>query len=286
MHDRKIISSKAAIPVLANPSIAQPNGHITTTHLALDMTLAHFQIPIELRIIIKFYFHQAIEKNEDIYESVRCWMVSRSIAVTRYGPISYWDTEGITSMRELFYARNYIFNRDDHLSDEEITLAASLRLFNDSLQHWNVSRVKDMTSMFEGALSFNQNLSSWNTSSAIQMKRMFYHAKSYNGSLHGWNVKSVQDMEEMFAHAESFNQPLNKWETTSTTNMCGMFKGAKSFNQDLRCWDVSSVNNCQDMFYGASSFCSKCCFLNFLPNFGCSSEDKCVEQQLENLENI
>lgn len=62
MHDRKIISSKAAIPVLANPSIAQPNGHITTTHLALDMTLAHFQIPIELRIIIKFYFHQAIEK--------------------------------------------------------------------------------------------------------------------------------------------------------------------------------------------------------------------------------
>ena len=48
------------------------------------------------------------------------------------------------------------------------------RSFNQPLNKWNVSDVKDMESMFEGASSFNQPLNKWNVSKAatIYLARM------------------------------------------------------------------------------------------------------------------
>ena len=34
--------------------------------------------------------------------------------------------------------------------------------FNQPLNNWNVSKVRDMDAMFEGARSFNQPLNNWN----------------------------------------------------------------------------------------------------------------------------
>ncbi len=42
-------------------------------------------------------------------------------------------------------------------------------MFNQPLNSWNVSNVKNMRGMFHGASSFNQPLDRWDTSNVIDM---------------------------------------------------------------------------------------------------------------------
>jgi len=66
--------------------------------------------------------------------------------------------------------------------------------------------------------SFNQPLNDWNVSNVRDMHRMFVNATSFNQPLNTsgnkWNVSNVRDMGEMFWNATSFNQPLNHWNVT------------------------------------------------------------------------
>ena len=43
------------------------------------------------------------------------------------------------------------------------------RSFNQPLNNWDVSNVRDMREMFKGAISFNQSLNKWNVSKAVNM---------------------------------------------------------------------------------------------------------------------
>ena len=45
--------------------------------------------------------------------------------------------------------------------------------------------------MFQGAHSFNQPLNNWNVSNVKDMRIMFYDASSFNQPLNNWNVSSV-----------------------------------------------------------------------------------------------
>ena len=59
------------------------------------------------------------------------------------------------------------------------------------------------------ASSFNQPLNNWNVSKVKDMVFMFYNASSFNQPLNNWNVSNVTDMDSMFYEATSFNQPLH-----------------------------------------------------------------------------
>ena len=91
----------------------------------------------------------------------------------------------------------------------------------------------DPRSMFGGATSFNQPLNNWNVSKVREMNCMFQNATSFNQPLNKWNVSNVRVMCGMFWNARSFNQPLNNWDVSNETDMERMFRGASSFNQPL-----------------------------------------------------
>ena len=126
--------------------------------------------------------------------------------------------------------------------------------FNQTIDHWDVSNVTDMSHMFSSAHTFNQPLEKWNVSNVTNMSQMFWDAKAFNQPLGKWDVSNVTDMSHMFSDANTFNQPLEKWNVSNVTNMESMFGGADAFNQPLEKWNVSNVTNMSWMFVGTRSF--------------------------------
>ena len=68
------------------------------------------------------------------------------------------------------------------------------RSFNQPLNKWNVSKVRKMNSMFNGASSFNQPLNDWNVSNVRNMYKMFNGASSFNQPLHApWYQDGIHE---------------------------------------------------------------------------------------------
>ena len=123
--------------------------------------------------------------------------------------------------------------------------------FNQDIGSWDVSSVNDMTSMFSGASAFNQDIGSWNVSSVTTMKKMFFHYRTdiypgspFNQDIGSWDVSSVTDMRSMFSGAPAFNQDIGSWNVSSVTDMTEMFYYATDFNQDISLWNVNQVYYC------------------------------------------
>ena len=126
--------------------------------------------------------------------------------------------------------------------------------FNEPLNTWDVSNVKDMSYMFNVCSSFNQPLDEWDVSKVKDMYRMFYDCSSFNQPLDSWNVSNVKDMSWMFEGCSSFNQPLDSWNVSNVEYMHSMFSFCSSFNQPLNSWNVYNVRNMEHMFSFCSSF--------------------------------
>ena len=63
-----------------------------------------------------------------------------------------------------------------------------------------------MSEMFCGAISFNQPLENWNVSNVKNMKEMFKGATSFNQPIENWNVPNVVDMRGMLYDANLLNR--------------------------------------------------------------------------------
>lgn len=113
----------------------------------------------------------------------------------------------------------------------------------------DLTRVTNMSSMFDGATELNVSLSHWNTSSVTNMSGVFYGAFKFNGNLSGWNTGNVTNMSEMFRDAFAFNQNIGSWNTSNVTNMSAMFRDAREFNQNIGSWNTGKVTNMSEMFY-------------------------------------
>ena len=59
--------------------------------------------------------------------------------------------------------------------------------FNQDMNNWEVSNVKDMREMFQNAKSFNSDISKWNVSNVLYMSNMFNGAVNFNVYLPAWN---------------------------------------------------------------------------------------------------
>lgn len=115
------------------------------------------------------------------------------------------------------------------------------RSFNGDISNWDVSKVTDMSWMFNQS-QFNGDISGWNTSKVTTMSYMFSQSK-FNKDISGWDVSNVKDMSDMFWQNPNFNQNILPWKTNNVTNMDDMFNSATAFNQNLSGWNVSKVTS-------------------------------------------
>lgn len=93
--------------------------------------------------------------------------------------------------------------------------------FDQPLNSWNTSSVRDMSFMFAGASRFNQPIGSWNTSSVSRMQGMRPVSRGSQGPLTRRNRMEfmVSRRFPRFSGAGRFNQELNGWETQAVVNM-------------------------------------------------------------------
>ena len=120
-----------------------------------------------------------------------------------------------------------------------------------TIQHWNVSGVKDFTGVFAGFQSTRMehlNLSAWDMSSAVTLKDMFHSATYYTGvGLEHWNVSSVEHFNQMFLDAGDFNGNIGEWNVSKGVHFGKMFEQS-GFNASTLSWNLSSAQHVNDMF--------------------------------------
>ena len=180
------------------------------------------------------------------------------LSVDQWGDIE-WD-----AMNRAFHgAINMVINATDapDLSNViNMNLMFQNTTFNDPINHWDVSNVTLMSSLFADSVNFNQDLSSWDTGNVTAMNNMFLRAESFNGNITTWDTSSVNNMLNMFNSATNFNQDISfkpatgAWNVSNVDSLRGVFFRASSFNQDISNWDVSMVESMQSTFQEASSF--------------------------------
>jgi surface protein len=166
----------------------------------------HFTMQVEEGHQLKCF-----ESKEELIDAVDQYRgynhVDMDLASTYGWPIGNWCLRGITDLSDLFYDRQ----------------------FNEDIGKWDVSKVTDMTAMFQNALEFNQDLSLWDTSKVTSMSRMFAMAKSFNSDITKWDVSSVKTTSYMFLHALAFNQDISDWNVEHIQDMERMLRDARTF---------------------------------------------------------
>ena len=150
-----------------------------------------------------------------------------------------------------------------------IVLANSVGLFYNcsnltdisALTDWNVSKVTDMSYMFDGCSNLTDltALASWNVSNVRVMGSMFSGCSKLTDltGLASWEVSKVTNMREMFSGCSNLADitPLTSWNVSKVTNMGSMFNWCSSLTDltALTNWDVSNVTDMSFMFNSCSS---------------------------------
>jgi surface protein len=116
--------------------------------------------------------------------------------------------------------------------------------FNGDVSKWNVSNVKNMIGIFRST-QFNGDISKWDTSNVQNMSSMFERSK-FNGDISKWNTSNVQNMNNLFFNSD-FNGDVSKWDTSNVLCMAGLFRHTL-FNSDISNWNVSNVRNMAYLF--------------------------------------
>jgi surface protein len=116
-----------------------------------------------------------------------------------------------------------------------------------------------MLGMFAKTEKFNQPLNNWDVSNVKNMLGMFYNAEKFNQPLDKWNVSNVTNMRLMFYYAKSFNQPLNKWDVSNVTNMNQLFEGSKlstdNYDSTLIGWSKQNVQSGVELGAKGINYC-------------------------------
>src|SRR5690625_6442925 len=102
-----------------------------------------------------------------------------------------------------------------------------------------------MFSIEEATSEFKQDNSRWDVSNVKDMSTMFHNARHFNQDIGNWDVSNVTNMTGMFAGTWNytvFDQDIGNWDVSKVTNMSYMFYNS-NFNQDISGWDVSNVIN-------------------------------------------
>ena len=173
------------------------------------------------------------------------WSSVFSITGLIRADVSNLDTRNITDMGGLF------------------DYSPKLKTVGD-LSHWNVSNVRNMSSMFGSYNGVIGDLSHWNVSNVRNMRGMF---GSYNGVISGlshWNVSNVTDMSVMFENYNGMIGDLSHWDTSNVTDMTDMFEHSSASVSGLNTWNIRPTTKMSNMF-GSSSLPYKIVAANEIP---------------------
>jgi surface protein len=125
-----------------------------------------------------------------------------------------------------------------------------------SISGWTTSAMTDFSGTFNNAIAFNQPIGSWDTSNVIDMGSMFYGATNFDQDLSNWDISNVTTISNMFRDSNFNNSGstgISGWTfSTGLTSISGMFYGTTNFNQDIGNWDVSNITNMSAMFRGSA----------------------------------
>ena len=125
---------------------------------------------------------------------------------------------------------------------------------------WDVSRVTNMSRLFEGRDMDVLDIGNWNVSSVTNMSYMFNNCeflKYFDEHSYLWDVSSVTDMSYMFNNCKSLEFLfIGNWNVSSVTNMSYMFNNCESLDRFYlshaeglsRIWNVSNVIDMSYMF--------------------------------------
>ena len=94
----------------------------------------------------------------------------------------------------------------------------------------DVSKITDMSYLFELDVR-NIDISKWDVSRVKNMRSMFVSCTLFNSDLSKWDVSGVEDMMDMFYNCKSFNSDLSKWNVSQVTGVYGMFNRCASLKK-------------------------------------------------------
>ena len=77
-----------------------------------------------------------------------------------------------------------------------------------NIADWDVSKITDMSKLFQYEYSFNEPIGNWDTSAVTTMLSMFHEAFAFNQSIGEWNTSAVTDMRSMFMMLRPSTSPL------------------------------------------------------------------------------
>ena len=161
-------------------------------------------------------------------------------------------------------------------SFQDMSLKSTFRgsNFNQDVNHWDVSRVTNMSGTFradfDGEQIYNQPLDKWDVSKVTNFFGMFASSSentSFNQDISGWNVESGKDFRSMFAtggSSSAFNQDLSDWDVSSAEGTNGqngldrMFHNitlsTENYDKLLNSWSQLSLANGQHFSGGNSKY--------------------------------
>ncbi len=121
---------------------------------------------------------------------------------------------------------------------------------------WDVSKVTNMSSMFQNATAFDQPIGTWDVRNVVDMSGLFKGASIYNQDLSAWgsDLVGATNMQSVFDGATLFNQDLSTWDMSTASDMDAMFRDAPAFNQDIGSWNVAQAVSMSSMFDNATTF--------------------------------
>ena len=127
---------------------------------------------------------------------------------------------------------------------------SSLNIFGD-MNSWDVSKITNMSKLFDGYKNFNKDISNWDVSNVTNMSSMFGGCTSFNQDISKWNVSNVTDMKGMFRGCIIFNQDLSRWDVSKVTDFTSMFENCSAFTTLPNDWSINTrARDMEDMFSG------------------------------------
>ncbi|GEO57573.1 BspA family leucine-rich repeat surface protein [Companilactobacillus bobalius] len=154
-----------------------------------------------------------------------------------------FDTSNVTSMRSTFQNVNFIKNDPDDIKDWDVSRVTDMSsLFNKSkfneldLSKWDIGKVTDMSSMFNGDSNVSQvkGIREWDTSNVENMSSMFAGVTDSDLSMvNDWNVSNVTSMYSMFGDCSNLAElDLSNWNTPKLNHTGSMFSNDKLLSED------------------------------------------------------
>ena len=92
------------------------------------------------------------------------------------------------------------------------------RLCELTMPHWNVSRVTNMSFLFEGKTSFDVDISQWEMSQVTNAQGMFHGASSFSQGITGWTLASGAKTTGMFTGANTWLSRGHRGDDSDTTD--------------------------------------------------------------------